>query len=44
MRPGARPPPVDAVQSSLCLCLMVSLLCVEAAVAEGGVYNGESDH
>lgn len=46
MRPGARPPPPppprDAVQSSLCLCLIVFLHCVvEAAVSEGGVYNGE---
>ncbi|XP_076595916.1 disintegrin and metalloproteinase domain-containing protein 19 [Chaetodon auriga] len=42
MRPGARPPPLHAVQSSLCLCLIVVLLCVEAAVSGGGVYNGEN--
>ncbi|XP_049898058.1 disintegrin and metalloproteinase domain-containing protein 19 [Epinephelus moara] len=42
MRPGARSPPLDAVQSSLCLCLVVFLHCVEAALNEGGVYNGEN--
>ncbi len=47
MRPGARPPPAaapprDAARSSLCLCLLVFLHCVaEAAVSEGGVYDGE---
>ncbi|KAM7000842.1 disintegrin and metalloproteinase domain-containing protein 19 [Tautogolabrus adspersus] len=40
MRPGVRPPPLDAVQSSFCLCLLV-LLCVEATGSEGAVYNGE---
>ncbi|GAA6226342.1 disintegrin and metalloproteinase domain-containing protein 19 [Lates japonicus] len=40
MRPGARPPPLDAVRSSLCLRLIVFLLCAEAAVSAGGVYNG----
>ncbi|XP_040904700.1 disintegrin and metalloproteinase domain-containing protein 19 [Toxotes jaculatrix] len=39
MRPGARPPPLDAVRSSLCLCLMVFLLSAEAAVSAGGVYD-----
>lgn len=43
MRPGAGPPPLDAVRSSLCLRLIVFLLCAEAAVSAGGVYNGESD-
>lgn len=43
MRPGARPPLLDAVQSSLRMCLLVFLPCVEAAVSESGVYNGESD-
>uniref|UniRef100_UPI0037E789AB disintegrin and metalloproteinase domain-containing protein 19 n=1 Tax=Semicossyphus pulcher TaxID=241346 RepID=UPI0037E789AB len=42
MRPGARPPPLDAVQSSLCLCLLVLLLCVEATVSKGAVYNGDN--
>ncbi|XP_031713666.1 disintegrin and metalloproteinase domain-containing protein 19 [Anarrhichthys ocellatus] len=44
MRPGARPPPADAVQPSLCLCLLVLLHCAEAAAAlsEGAVYNGEN--
>ncbi|XP_038555908.1 disintegrin and metalloproteinase domain-containing protein 19-like [Micropterus salmoides] len=41
MRPGARPP-LDAVQSTLCLCLVVFLHCVEAAGSEGAVYNGEN--
>ncbi|KAM9357468.1 disintegrin and metalloproteinase domain-containing protein 19 [Symphorus nematophorus] len=40
MRPGARPPPpLDAVQSSLCLCLIVALL---HCVAGGAVYNDEN--
>lgn len=51
MRPGARPLPPSpppphldaALSSSLCLCLLVLLSCVEAAVSEGGVYNGECD-
>lgn len=44
MRPGARPPPVDAVRSSVCLCLLVFCLhsVQAAAVSEGGVYNGEN--
>ncbi|XP_042349013.1 disintegrin and metalloproteinase domain-containing protein 19 [Plectropomus leopardus] len=37
-----RPPPVDAVQSSLCLWLIVFLRCAQAAPSEGGVYNGEN--
>ncbi|XP_032383620.1 disintegrin and metalloproteinase domain-containing protein 19 isoform X2 [Etheostoma spectabile] len=42
MSPGARCFPPDAVQSSLGLCLLVFLRCVEAAaVSEGAVYNGE---
>nr|XP_046262723.1 disintegrin and metalloproteinase domain-containing protein 19 [Scatophagus argus] len=45
MRPGARPPPpLDAVRSSLCLCLLVFLPRVEAAVPGGAVYNGENKH
>ncbi|XP_039974933.1 disintegrin and metalloproteinase domain-containing protein 19 [Xiphias gladius] len=40
MRPGARPPPRDAVRSSPCLCLVVLLHCVEAAVSAGGVHYG----
>lgn len=43
MRPGARPARLDAVRSSLCLCLIVILHRVEAAGYEGGVYNGEWD-
>ncbi|XP_030253288.1 disintegrin and metalloproteinase domain-containing protein 19 [Sparus aurata] len=51
MRPGARPLPPSpppphldaALSSSLCLCLLVLLSCVEAAVSEGGVYNGENE-
>ncbi|XP_068444755.1 disintegrin and metalloproteinase domain-containing protein 19 isoform X2 [Clinocottus analis] len=40
MRPGARPSPADAVQPSLCLCLLVFLHCAEAAaLSEGGVYD-----
>lgn len=45
MRPGARPPPPDAVRSSLWLSLVVFLRCVEAAAAAGyeaHVYNGEN--
>lgn len=40
MCPGARPPALDAVQSSLSVCLLVLLLSVEAAGSEGAVYNG----
>ncbi|XP_074530851.1 disintegrin and metalloproteinase domain-containing protein 19 [Halichoeres trimaculatus] len=40
MCPGARPPALDAVQSSLCVCLLVVLLSVEATVSEDAVYNG----
>ncbi|XP_069552978.1 disintegrin and metalloproteinase domain-containing protein 19 [Brachyistius frenatus] len=43
MRPGARLPPRDAVQSSLCLCLLVFLRCVQAAaLSEEGAYDGEN--
>lgn len=42
MRPGARPPPLDAVRSSLSLCLLALLHCVQAAGAEAGVDHGES--
>ncbi|XP_059202750.1 disintegrin and metalloproteinase domain-containing protein 19 [Centropristis striata] len=42
MRPGARASPPDAVQSSLCLCLLVFLLCGQAAaVSEGAVDNAD---
>ncbi|XP_026186064.1 disintegrin and metalloproteinase domain-containing protein 19 isoform X2 [Mastacembelus armatus] len=44
MRPGARRRPLDAAQPSLCLCLIVFLHCAEAAVSEGGVYNGINKH
>ncbi|XP_078145148.1 disintegrin and metalloproteinase domain-containing protein 19 [Centroberyx gerrardi] len=45
MRPVARPPArldvwSDAVQSSLCLCLIVFLQCVASTVSDGGVYSG----
>ncbi|XP_041846070.1 disintegrin and metalloproteinase domain-containing protein 19 [Melanotaenia boesemani] len=40
MPPGARPPSLDAALSSQYLSLIVVLLCVAAAAAEGGVYNG----
>ncbi|XP_010735817.3 disintegrin and metalloproteinase domain-containing protein 19 [Larimichthys crocea] len=42
MRPGARPPPLDCVQPCLCLCVVVFLLCAEAAVSGDRVYNGEN--
>ncbi|XP_010771089.1 disintegrin and metalloproteinase domain-containing protein 19 [Notothenia coriiceps] len=42
MRPGgARSPPAGAVLSSLCLWLIASLPCVQAAESEGAVYNGD---
>uniref|UniRef100_A0A7N6BWK4 ADAM metallopeptidase domain 19b n=1 Tax=Anabas testudineus TaxID=64144 RepID=A0A7N6BWK4_ANATE len=46
MRPGARPPPppppppLDAVRSSLCLCLLVLLPSAQAALSASGVYHG----
>lgn len=40
MRPGAGRA-LDAVRSSLCLCLVVLLHWTEAAGYEGAVYNGE---
>ncbi|XP_041652862.1 disintegrin and metalloproteinase domain-containing protein 19 isoform X1 [Cheilinus undulatus] len=42
MRPGASPPPLDAAQSSLCVCLLFLLLSVEATVRQGAVYNVEN--
>ncbi|XP_034070841.1 disintegrin and metalloproteinase domain-containing protein 19 [Gymnodraco acuticeps] len=42
MRPGgARSPPAGAVLSSLCLWLIASLPCVQAAEPEGAVYKGD---
>ncbi|XP_034545260.1 disintegrin and metalloproteinase domain-containing protein 19 isoform X2 [Notolabrus celidotus] len=43
MYPGARHLPLDAVQSSLCVYLLVVLLSVEATVSEGAVYNGDNN-
>ncbi|XP_068181996.1 disintegrin and metalloproteinase domain-containing protein 19 isoform X1 [Antennarius striatus] len=40
MRPGARPPPLDAV----CLWILVFLRCGEAAGTQGGVFGGENQH
>ncbi|KAG7241821.1 hypothetical protein INR49_024791 [Caranx melampygus] len=38
--PPASPPALHAARSSLCLCLIVFLHCVQAAVSAGGVYDG----